>query len=327
MNSDMRSFVVVQQFTIGAEKGESRTIDKGTNVQYDGHNLYIEGDTSGISFPRFNRIIDAKWVTPQGEDATYTPQSANISVRPSTPNSPAGTKKYTTVTTMKDEHFVGSYKDRTQTHAPAPSKIIEVQTGIPVISLKKNANVGRVDEVQGRATTLVSTETISKVNAVIKSASDVGVSELEGITFKNENVPTRTGGTAPTKFSGRVTIAQEEGQVVGTVHAAKKEPAAPAPIPAPAPVVAPVKRGPGRPPKAKVAAEPTTAAPSVINERIAAVKLMCPEFPDWPFTSEAPVKLAEIKKYGKQPTILRAIFAAESDDFRVALKTTYPKFF
>jgi hypothetical protein len=185
MAMDMQTYIATTDFMLGAT---GLKISKNSEVRFDGVNAFIDGAAAG-EVPQLKSVINAGWIKPVGSDATYRPPSSEIKVSPNTPEKGTQKVKFQTAAIQTDSQVVGNFRDRGNLRGTV------VENGqTAVVTKLPSKNVGPIGEVRER--TLVSTQTASKVDSIIRSKEDnsaammrdvSSVVEREGITLHNTN--------------------------------------------------------------------------------------------------------------------------------------------
>ncbi len=155
---------------------------------------------------------------------------------------------------------------------------------------------------------------------VVGRVKSAATSQQDGITLRNSV----GGGTAisdPTGLGGKATqtYVEQEGIRFAVTNGAKRDmQTSQHPRNAPEPVYAA--------PVAQASAASVAMAPEV---RLRIAKAVCPEFPDtYDFGMPEKKRLARIQAdFEDRPDVIKAIFQAETDDFRAKLVVEFPAIF
>lgn len=356
---EFQAFIATRSFALG---GVGK-IEKGTEIFYDGMTAEIGG--SRYSLPEFRGAIKADWVTFADEYdpedmSSEIPVSANIQVRAAVGgNSMSPPSRQAISTTETDEREVGSASrhaaavreaNRGGRQARQIGTSVDMQEGVPVRTLKTAAKskstltpdsvgshlreAGNVEIDAGRGMTEdemlermdeASREKYLMEKAMIKSqyvrtdevaapreVRRIGPSKeaaiREGITAK----VTTGGGTEtfdPTGATGDkavTSVVMEEGMKFTQTG---------------------VKRGAEPKPRAVAEKKAEVTLPAEVRLKLA--KAVCPDFPDnYDFALPSKKKMARITAdFEDRHDVLRAIFAAESDEMKAFLVAEFPAAF
>jgi len=355
---EFQNFIATRSFALGAF---DITVAKDSEVSFDGSTVEYAGAT--YNFPQLRGAIKANWLVladayEEGNPEYGKPVSANIKVRPATDDD-GEAKPVESVTTDMDEQVVmstaehaSSTREQNKTaHGKVHDAIIEKQDGVAVRALKTPAKSkdSLTAESAGSAVRAAENvqidpgEGISEEEALDRmSPEDRAVylekkqslrSQYVDSDASDKNKPTSVGKvkTAKTtekegmkltqKVGGGVAVADlsgsdgkpqkstlvEEGITFQNTGGPKKTLAEPHP----------------RAKKTKAALKGTEDA------RVQIARSICAEFPDsYDFTATPKKKMARLQAdFENRPDVIKAVFAAESDDFKAKLVKEFPEVF
>lgn len=357
-------FIATKDFALG---NFGVKVVKGTDLQFDGSTVYYAGDdynfpqlraavTSGWLVlagdyqegnPEYNRRV-----------------SANIQMRSPTDSSQA---KSTSTVAEADERIVMSSADHASTVragnqrkvASASSGVGEAQEGVAVRTLSSPSKprtpltaesagtairaAQNVQIVPGQGLTQEEMlermgddereEYLAKKDALraqyVVTPSDKTPKTVKNVgKVKSEKSASKDGMTVTTTFGGGTeTWDGDEAEIIGTIKKSEGPEAGEEGVrfsPEKKPAHTPRKRAAAVIPEAKV-----IDIGSTLDIRRSIAKSMCPDFPDsYDFSATDKKKIARLQAdFEDRSDVLRAVFAAESDDFKSRLVQEFPEVF
>jgi hypothetical protein len=333
------------------------SISKDTEVLFDGTMAEIAGVRTPM--PRLRGAVKQGWLVRKADYEDYANRrsaQANIMIRPAINTSQSLTQpptKSMMTTVQSDERVVMGHKDRgvvAQQRAMQvrTGGVVESQDGVPVRSLKTPAK-------------MYTQVTDDSVGSAIRAADQVKIDPGEGVSeddflsrLSPEEAEEYHAKKEEKKWSGKKGLAasaQVDNRVVATIpkisHSQTREGVSTSPVTVTAgstPVadlsgstkkaVESVVYSEGIPfrttngPKSDTAPSTVTKAVS-LDARLKIAKALCSDFPsDYSFDDHWKRRLARIQlQYIDRPDIIRAIFSAETDDFRNKLVEEFPEAF
>jgi peptidyl-tRNA hydrolase len=330
-------------------------VQKGTPVEFDGSTVKYAG--ASYQLPQLRSAVSAGWLVPTAEydeaNPTYgAPASANMKMRPTTDQKRTAAQTVATTVVEADERTVMSSK----THAAATRdqnrgtvrKVAastggaELQEGVPVRALKTSAKAPRAE---------LSSAAIQDANNV-QIDPGKGISEEEMLArmtpedqaiylAKKESLRSRYVDTAPTVVQVVKTAGTKEAegmkltqQVGGGVEIADMSGSTGQPKVSTRVEDGITFKNTNGPERNKPEPSPRATQPVMVLDGTAEVRLqiartLCPEFPQtYDFAAPARNKLARLlADFEDRPDVIRAVFAAESDDFKAKLVAEFPQVF
>jgi hypothetical protein len=359
---EMQQFVATRSFTLG---NTGMTLSKGQDFLFDGSTVDMGGDT--FLMPQLRGAIKSGWIVPmeafdEMDDSSERPRSAQISVHHPTkggnPMRPEQQPKAVMATTESDEREVGS----TSAHAQQArtrnagyqrgqpiNTDVELQDGVPVRALKtpsgeKSKQIRTVLGASGAGQAISEAESVriepgkgisesewlenlsegereeylAKKAALRTQYVDDEAPRVVGRVQNKKGSETREGIKAGVTTGGGVETADLSGLGTGkvAVRTVESEGMKFTTTNVPKDTEQPHPR----------AAEAPTMSPDV---RRMVAKQVCPDFPDnYQFGLPPRKKLARLQAdYEDRPDVIRAVFAAESDDFKAVLVQEFPEAF
>jgi len=352
-----QTFTATRSFALGAL---NVTVAKGSSLSFDG--AMVEYAGMKYSFPQLRSAVTAEWLVLDSDydvdNPTYDkPVSANIKVRPTTDDKQA--KPFKTTVTETDERVVMSYSEHastTKAQNKAQGKehkkgfdVIEDQEGVPIRSLKTAAKAEKVEltsesagsairsagnvqidpgqgiteeEMLERMSLEDRTVYLAKKNSLKSRYIDTVESPRSVATVKTVQVEEKEGIKITQKVGGGVEIADMSGMGGKAKESTLMEDGI-------------VFRNTNGPERVKVESHPRSVKQSVmfqdgtVDARINIARSLCPDFPDsYDFSAPSKKKLARLQAdFEDRPDMLKAVFACESDDFKVKLVDEFPEVF
>lgn len=338
---DFQLFTATRSFALGTL---GVTVSKSAELKFDG--TIIDYAETRYTFPQLRSAVTAGWLVPSDEydesNRDYgKPMAANIKVRPLL----SGAAKPFETATEVDERVVMSsaeHASATKERNKASRDILADQEGVPVRTLKTAAKSRTKVEAQSVGTILREAEDVqidagqgrteaemlermtsedretylskkSSLRSLHMNASIVGKiktaesSEKEGIKL----TPSVGGGIEVADMSGmtgkvKESVLVEDGITFRNVNG-------------------PERNTPEMHPRAKKA----MVEDGTVNARMQVAKAICKDFPNsYDFRTSAKKKIAKLQTdFGKRPDVIKAVFAAESDDFKARLVDAFPSVF
>lgn len=337
-------------------------IQKGSEIEFDGSVVKYAG--AQHQFPQFRSAVIAGWAVLSSEyDAANplynAPQSANIKMRPVSDADKSGGK--TAATTIEaDERIVMSSAQhaeatRTQnrpnhsTRLAGNSGVAEAQDGVPVRSLKTAAKNKTSLADAGAAMRAADSVTIEPGQGITEqemleqmSATDRAVYLAQKSALKSRYVDDAAPSTgvkvgevksAGTKHAdgmkltqsvgGGTEISDGTGVAVATIRKDETATRVEDGI---------TFKNTNGPKQHAAPMHPRTASETMngtVSARLQVARALCPEFPEsYDFAASEKKKLARLQAdFEDRPDVLRAVFAAESDDFKQKLVAEFPQAF
>jgi len=355
-----QNFISTRSFALGSFDTQ---IGSGEEIAFDGSTVQYAGNE--YSFPNLRGAIKAGWLVlaeeyDEGNPDYGRPVSANIKVRhPTEGGNPLNPQKRMIATTESDEQIVGNIAEhaantkaanaqRPQRATMATSADVEAQDGIPVRSLKTPAV----------SKTTMTSET---AGSALRDAESVqidagkGVSEdemLAKMSADERDEYLAKKGSAKAKYMPDNT---EVRRVVATAVTSDKNESSEG-IKRKASVGGGIETAdpldPGdkaeetshtvegmtfkntNGPQDKTQPHPRSEAAKEVSgaseeARRTVAKAVCPDFPEsYDFGASPRKKLARLTAdFEDRPDVIRAVFAAESDNFKAALVDEFPTAF
>jgi hypothetical protein len=350
-SGEFQTFIATRSFALGAF---NITVAKGAEILFDGTTADYAG--TRYTFPQLRGATRAKWLVlpseyEEGNPDYGRPVSANIKVRPPTDSGPS--KPFEGLVTEEDERIVMSSKEHSDSvrkqNKLASSKVNQMNTqgGIPVRSLKTPAKSK-------------SSLTASSAGSLIRSAENVQIEPGQGITEEDmlermspedrevylakksslraryidadQPTPVAKVATVKTKEAEGIKLTQQVGggieiaDMAGMGGKAKKSTVVEDGI------TFQNVNGPERiqpEPHPRSPRQPVMVKDGTVEARLQIARSICPEFPsNYDFAASSKKKLARLQAdFEDRPDVIKAVFAAESDDIKAKLVTEFPTVF
>jgi hypothetical protein len=341
-------FIATRSFALGAF---NVTVALGSEIEFDGSVVNYAGAT--YTFPALRGAYKAGWIVLETEydpsNAAYgRPVSANIKVH--SPTDKNRTETTTSLTTEADERIVMSHADHaatTRNQNKQSSRISVVtnagQEGVAVRTLKTSAKNERTELGSAKASAAIqqsnnlqiepgqgmtAAEVLERMapeerevylaeKAALKSLHYDESTEAKTVaTVKTAKTTEKEGMTLKQSVGGGVEIADPTGRGGKAKTSTITEDG----------VTFKTTNGPER---LKPEAHPRVANQHMVDARLKIAKTFCPDFPaTYDFAAPARKKLARLQAdFEDRPDVLRAVFAAESDDFQAQLLAEFPQAF
>jgi len=357
-SGEYQSFTATRSFALGAF---NVTVAKDSEVLFDGSTVEYAG--AKYPFPQLRSAVSAEWLVLTSEyeegNASYgRPVSANIKVRP--PTDDGKSKPFETVITETDERVVMSSADhakstREQNKAKITGKrsgtteVIEDQGGIPVRSLKTAADAGKTSLTAGSA------------GAAIRAAENIQIEPGKGVTeeemlarmtpvdrkaYLNQKstlrsryvdadqqpVTVATIKTVQAKEQEGINLTQKVGGGIETVDLSGTGGSAKQSTLVEDGITFKNTNGPERTkpePHPRSVKMPPMIQDGTVEVRVRMARTICPDFPDsYDFAASPKKKLARLQAdFEDRPDIIKAVFVAESDEFKAKLLAEFPEAF
>lgn len=356
-----QQFVARRSFTLGTTGIQ---LVEGMPVEFDGTNAVINGEK--VSVPGLRGAVKTGWVVPQETYASglppVAPVSAGIQVRHATehgdPTRPPTRMGIDTV--EEDEMIVGSRGqhvrkvDETAAARTAGGKFVnskgmpvdvEAQDGVPVRRLKTSAQsaVSLDDRSYGEAmrqTKIVIEPGQGRTEAEVLAAMPPDQREeylarkaslrAQYVEAQEAQVVGTVKKAQPTSREG-ISIANSVGGGIEIADMGGTGGEAPTQTVSSEGITFQQTNGPKRDAAQQVQPEPASALPAgeQMNHRVMVAKMVCPDFPDsYDFNAPARKRLARLAlDFDDQPQIIKAAWAAESDDMKAAIQREFPHVF
>lgn len=351
---EFRSFTATRSFALGAF---NVTVAKDATLEFDGSMVDYAGQR--YTFPQLRGAITAKWLVlsenfDENDPEYNRPISANIKVRSAT--SDDKTRKEIVTEVETDERIVASTvqhaestkeRNKRKTIAKLIESVSVDQEGVPVRSLKTSAKAK-------------SELTASSVGTLLREASNVqiepgkGISEAEMLEkmsedAKQEYLTKKSFLKAQYVDSDSVEVAKIKGKksvetegikltqkvgggieiadLSGSTKPSKKTTIVEDGITFQN-TNGPEKLQPQQHPRS-VNEQLVMFKDGTVEARLKIAKSLCPEFPgSYDFAASSKKKLARLQAdFEDRPDVIRAVFAAESDDFKSKLIEEFPNAF
>lgn len=140
--SEYREYIAATKFNIGQDKETNLVVTKGTRIEYDGETAKIAGRE--YNFPKLESAIKARWLISSselgiGEEASYQPKSANISMRH--PTDDDGDPTIASATAMTDEERAVGTVDSIRDN-PVRNARVSTQGGEEVVGVSFKTKAG-----------------------------------------------------------------------------------------------------------------------------------------------------------------------------------------
>lgn len=349
---EFQTFTATRSFALG---NWNVRIEKGTEVEFDGSTVRY-ADTP-YAFPQLRGALKAGWIVLSkyfdADNEEYgRPVAARIQVRSAT----QGDQPRSMIATVEQDEQIVMNSKAHASNTKAANRRTASQSGsdgVPVRTLKTPAvsatNVTQAQSVISDLDNLKITPGQGiTVEEMLERMSD---EEREAYLIKKEAarasyvqeaaVPTKSGSgkvvtkvktAAGPKTSEGMTVTQTTGGGIETWDGGD------------APVVADLGQGkstlvedgitfsntgiPAAKPGKKTAAK-VSLPPMSVEVRLKIAKSMCPDFPDsYDFAAPAKKKLARLQAdFEDRLDVLRAVFAAEGDEFKAQLIQEFPQAF
>ena len=350
--------IATRTFTMGNPPIQIR---KGTEVMYDGSQAEIDGETYSLPGLRGACRPEVGWLVAAedyDEDAPVVRVSANMQMRHATQGgNPLGTPEKTTVATVaSDERVVGSTADAAQStrdrnasyhtqgqkvRAPNGATIeVEQQDGIPVRQLKTKAksnpildgnNAGALMS-QANSVTIDPGKGITEDEYLARMSEEdqekyKAVKSMHRSAYVSEDEPTRKPVSkvkkSATTVQDGITVSVSTGGGIETIDLSDSTAKAETHDVYEGGIKFSTTNGPKR-----TGLEPTKPAANLDTRRMIA-KAMCSDFPDnYNFAVPAKKRVARLQAdYEDRPDVIRAAFAAETDDVKAILEQEFPQAF
>lgn len=359
-SGDKLAFTATRTFTMGNPPIAFR---KGQEILFDGSQAEIDGELFTVPGLRGACKPEVGWLVladNYDEDAPEVRVSANMMVRHATKggNPLAPPEKAVAVTVEDDERIVGNhaditkatqdnnanYRNRTATKVKnqhGMSVEIEEQDGVPVRSLKTKAKSHTVMEGNNVSDSIhaVNSVTIDPGKGITEDAYMAKMSEDERDTYlakKEEKrsayvqAPATDGHKVVGKIKSAGTVTQDG--ITAKVTTGNGSPAMFDPSTGATQTETQVIEQDGikftttNGPKVKgIAVRPTAS----VDARRMIAKAMCADFPvNYDFSMPAKKRIARLQAdFDDRPDVIRAAFAAESDDVKAVLVQEFPQAF
>lgn len=355
---EFQSFTATRTFDTPGGK-----VHKGGDLTFDGSTMNYAGSMHAM--PQLRSAVNAGWLVPTAEydeaNPVYgAPISANMKLRPTTDAKRAEAKRaeggdggrtIATVveaderTVMSSAAHAASTRDQNRgVRKVASAGDAELQDGVPVRTLKTKANAPKAslssnaiheansvqiepgvgiteEEMLSRMTPEDQQVYLTKKESLRSRYVDAEPTAIPVATVKTAKVKEAEGmkltqhvggGVAVADMSGstkpaKVTTRTEDGITFTNTNGPEKNTAGPSPR----------------------AAQPVMLADGTADIRVQIARTICPEFPQaYDFGAPDKKKLARLQAdFEDRPDVLRAVFAAESDDFKKKLVAEFPQAF
>ncbi len=359
-SGEFRTFTATRSFELGAF---NIRVAKGGEVEFDGSIVRYGGMT--YTFPQLRGAYSSGWMVLADEynenDPSYgRPVPANMQMRPAVDNGKPQPKTIA-ITTETDERVVlntaehaANTRAQNKQGARTASTAVESQDGVPVRTLKTLAGSKAMD-----ARTVLTSESAGEA---LRAAENVRIDPGKGVTqdemlermpeadrevylaekasLRSRYVDTDAPApetvavvkTAKTKAAEGMTLTQSVGGGVEVADfAGTSKGKAKASTLTEDGITFKNTNGPEQ---LKPQVHPRSMQASVgmdgmADARLRVAKALCPEFPDtYNFSAPPKKKLARLQAdFEDRPDVLRAVFAAESDEFKVLLVEEFPQAF
>lgn len=350
MGDQMKTYVSTIQFNVGLDDATSLVIFKGDTVQFDGTKAVVGGDT--MNLPKLRAALRVGWLVEEGtgKGNSYQAPSAKINVRGATPQQQDNVHDGATAI-ADEERIVSMVEDRSvfvedqsslatekahtrsadttvfEHRVPAQTKYDVVQDtdasgqeAVPLGLRFKTSATTKTDLSKVGDSQL--TKMVEDLENQARSAPD-GVKAprvSEGITFSNYNVGDRaalgvedTGGTEGVDLD-----AMQQGTVVTShphhhyhLHHESDSPC---------------KGGDNPPQLAELGDDELDDALDLETRegRWNIAKIIYPDLPEWDFSMNWRHKIDLLQaEYSEQGTVLRSIYAAESEAIKKRMKALF----
>lgn len=298
-----RAFSAVDRPDIGALR-----LEQGEEVQFDGYTLKY-GDEE-IKAPNLRSAVKANWLVPEGADLTET-----VAIAPRNTKVFAGGSVLDT-----DERIIFSQGDRT--------------SGVRTHNHQQEVRrVGRHQVVMegGDEGEVVSTGGFKIKAGSPRNTPPVDMSTSKGIQAIRETTNyQREGvvGVSQDEYLERMDPAARE-EYLEKLESRRASILASANLPVPDKKKGKKSTQPAQPEASMERAETKIEKDGTLEARKVVAKSLCADFPDtYDFSQQWKKRLANIRfNFEERPDVIRAIFAAESDDFKKVLLSEFPEVF
>ena len=356
-----QKFTATRSFALGQL---NVTLPIGAELEFDGQKVVYAGND--FVFPQLRGALKAGWLVPvdeynEGDPSYGAPASANIKMRPPT-DAKGQAKAAVAVTLETDERIVMSAEGhasdtRTNNRQQATRKIasrsgVEDQDGVPVRTLQTPAGE--------RAKNMRTVLTSKSAGSALRAAESVQITAGKGITeeemlarmsedeqqvylAKKESLKSRYVDTTPvtvaqvktakTKEAEGMKLTQSVGGGIEIADPTGQGGKAKASTRTEDGITFKNTNGPEKnaPEQHHRAAQgqPVMVKDGTADVRRKIAKSMCAEFPEsYDFAAPERKKLARLQAdFEDRPDVLRAVFACESDAFKVKLIEEFPSAF
>lgn len=350
-SGEFQTFIATRSFALGAF---NMTVAKDAELNFDGTTVDYAG--TKYTFPQLRGAIKAGWLVlpseyEEGNPDYGRPVSANIKVRPPTDSGPS--KPFEGLVTEEDERIVMSSKEHSDSVrkqnklVSAKLNKMDTQEGVPIRSLKTPA-VSK------------SSLTANSAGSLIREAENVQIEPGQGITeeemldrmppedrevylakksslrarYVDADQPTLVAKvkTAQTKEHEGIKLTQQVGGGIEIADMAGMGGKAKRSTRVEDGITFQNENGPERnetDPHPRSPRQPVMLKDGTADARLQIARSLCPEFPsNYDFAASSRKKIASLQaNFKDRPDVIKAVFGAESDDFKAKLVNEFPTVF
>lgn len=348
-SGEFQSFTATRTFALG---NTNVSVQKDSDLEFDGSTVKYAG--ADYVFPQLRSAVKVGWVVlsseyEEGNPEYGRPQAANIKVRSATEDKGEAKSMKAPVATETDERIVMSSADHaagTKAHNTGQD-VVEPQDGTSVgRRFKTSAKAGKTDVSRSNVVNNAENVEIEPGRGRSEQEMLAGMSDEERQIYlaKKESLKSRyvdtdiSQGTPVAKVASKgatekegITVTQQVGGGVeiadmgGTGGKAEESVASEEGVTFRT-TNGPKKLQPEPHPRSRQA---STTLRQTIEARLQIAKTLCPEFPSsYDFAATERKKLARLQAdFEDRPDVIRAVFAAESDEFKTRLVEEFPAAF
>ena len=347
---EFRSFTATRSFALGDANGKDINVIKDTELEFDGRTVRYDGEER--SLPQLRAAVNTRWIvlteSYDSEDTSYgKPVAANIKMRSATGDNKEA--KSVPVTTESDERIVMSSADHKKYVVDTNTGVAEAQDGVVLgRRFKTSAKSQSSLTAENAASTLRSVDRVQIEAGKGRSEADLLASMSDGerdeylsrkqalraqYVTESEDRVVGSVKTASKRESGGVTLTQEVGGGVETADLAGVSEGTPTESTV---VQDGITFRTTNGPKGKdqvhpreVSDNPSLALGDTMDARRQIARAVCPDFPQaYDFSASTKKKVARlVADFEDRPDVIRAVFAAETDEVKATLITEFPEAF
>lgn len=314
---DHQAFVTTKEFTLPT----GRKLGPGVEIKFDGATAVFEGNPPVEAYNLRGAVKMGWMVLKASYDSTAVvrPVSAGVKIRPAVGGNPMNPGAKEAITTVDaEEQEVGGVEAHAQRTRDLNGPRKKKTAGQRVVGATMS-----VDEMEGRVVNRPAFKTATKNEAASLDEAGALISEAENV--KVDALPSVVGTVASPESSSKegITVKNTVGNGIETFDLAgldKKSPDQVTTIESEG-----LKFTTTNGPKKSVVAIDKKSED--VRRRIA--KSVCPDFPDiYDFDASVRKKVARIQAdFDDRPDVIKAIFAAESDEVKNVLVEQFPEAF
>lgn len=312
-------YVTTKEFTLP----NGRKVGTGTEIKFDGATAIFEGNPPADMY-NLRGAVKMGWLVPKTSydpSATVKPVAAGVKIRPAVGGNPMNPGSREAITTVDaEEQEVGgveAHAKRTR-ELNGPRKTKKSSAGQRVTGATMT-----VDEMEGRVVNRPAFKTATKNEAASLDEAGALISEAENV--KVDALPSVVGTVAAPESASKegITVTNTVGNGIETFDLSgldKKSPDQVTTIESEG-LRFTTTNGP------KKSVVQIDKKSEDLRRKVA--KAVCPDFPDlYDFDTSLRKKIARIQAdFDDRPDVIKAIYAAESDEVKNALVEQFPEAF